>query len=254
MFTGIAVTLDVSVLAGLMACAGGLGALALPATHALIDSAARRREQGRAQDNLADLLRTEQFARVIDDVIESEIAGAGAGEHPVPAPANPHSPYRSEAMLHARLDHMREVQQIWGADARRGAIEQVAAIMRRSVRRGDPASGLHGDIVNTIEGDGFTILLRGAGEQDASAIARRLRRELARARIEGLSDNIRLTASFGVASRRMGESVALWRARAGAALRQARARGQDQIVEASVIEETKLLPPPSVPTGQTKVA
>lgn len=246
MFTGVAVTLDLSVLAGLMVCSGGMGAVALHGAHSVRRHWSLAREQQRAQQGLADHLRSRDFLREIQNVADR--AGQLAAHPRALARAMP-----SETLLYARLDTMRQVQQIWGAQARKSALDQVAAIMRRSLRGGDRLSGRAGDIVNTIEGDGFTILVRGAQEQDAGAIARRLRGKLARARIDGLSDNIRLTASFGIASRRMGESVTLWRARAAAALHQARSQGEDQIVEATMVEEIKLLPPP-VASSETKAA
>ena len=179
------------------------------------------------------------FNREIDDVSERQDRRQG------------HT--ATDTLVHAKLDRMREVQQIWGQETRQNALKQVAAIMKRSVRKADAEKGTQGDIVDDIEGDGFTILVRGAEEKDASLIAKRLRSELARTPIEGLSDNIRLTASFGVASRRMGESLTAWRARAEEAVNAASAQGEDQIVEASVVEEMTLLPPPS-PKANPKVA
>ena len=140
---------------------------------------------------------------------------------------------------------MSQVQQIWGPEARQSTLDQVAAIMQRSVRGGDRLTGERGDIINEIEGEDFTILVRAAKENEASQIARRLREELARTQIEGLSGDMRLTASFGVASRQIGEGLGAWRARAEAALSAAIGKGEDQIVEASVVEEMMLLPAPT---------
>lgn len=232
MFTGVAVTLDIVVLAGLIVCAGGLGAVALHGVHSIRRRLASARDHKQSQANLAEILRTDDFNREIDD----------AAERRALRPAR--SSERTDTMLRARIDHLRQVQQVWGSETRHNALEQIAAIMKRSVRRGNGETG-SGDVVNEIDGDGFTILVRNAEESEASLIAKRLRDEIARSRIDGLSDNVRVTASFGVASRRVGESFAMWRERAEAALRRAGDEGEDQIVEASVVEEVQLLGPPS---------
>ncbi|MEO1731081.1 MAG: GGDEF domain-containing protein [Pseudomonadota bacterium] len=239
MFTGVAVTLDVSVLAGLMVCAGGAGAVALHGVHSVRRRISNARNKQQVQSSLANVLSSEEFNREINDVSERQDRRQDLGG--------------TDTLVHAKLDRMREVQQIWGQETRQNALEQVAAIMKRSVRKADAEKGTPGDLVNDVEGDGFTILVRGAEERDASLIAKRLRSELARTPIKGLSDNIRLTASFGVASRRMGESLAAWRARAEDAVNAASAQGEDQIVEASIVEEMTLLPPPS-PKANPKVA
>ena len=227
MFTGVAVTLDVSVFAGLLACAVGAGAIALHGVHSLRRRLSVARDRQRAESSLASVLSSDELNREIDDFTERQDNNG------------------SETLMRAKLDRMREVQQVWGQETRQSALEQVAAIMKRSVRKGDDKNGTLGDVVEEVQGDGFTILVRGAEEKHASLIAKRLRSELARTPIEGMSDNIRLTASFGVASRRMGESLAAWRARADEALNAASAKGEDQIVEASISEEMTLLPPPS---------
>ncbi|MEO0590624.1 MAG: GGDEF domain-containing protein [Pseudomonadota bacterium] len=237
MFTGVAVTLDISVLVGLLAGAGGLGALTLAGSRVMRERIVARRENHRLANSIAEALHTDEFRARIDDTARRAADEADRADGP------------ADTMLRARLDHMRQVQQIWGADARQNALDQVAAIMKRSVRKGNALTGERGDIINEIDGDGFTILVRGAHENEASQIARRLREQLARTPIEGLSEDMRLTASFGVASRRIGETIATWRARAEAALSAAKAGGEDQIVEASVAEEMMLLPAPS-PTAE----
>jgi GGDEF domain-containing protein len=117
--------------------------------------------------------------------------------------------------------------------------------MKRSVRVRGREPDIGGDIVTEIPGEGFSILLRGHREAQGIGIAERLRRELAASRIDGFANSLRVTASFGIASRQLGESLAAWRARADAALAEAQSRGGDTIIEASVVEEAILLPPPA---------
>jgi diguanylate cyclase (GGDEF)-like protein len=228
------VTLDAWILAGLLVAAIGLGVVGVHAVASIKCRLDEARERKRAEHTLAAMFRNDDLHKEIEDVSEQ--------------PDRRRALQPTDTLVRGRIDHMREVQQLWGQDARRGALEQVAAIMKRSVRGGG-----EGDVVNEVEGDSFTILMRGAEEKDAGLIAKRLRRELSHARIDGLADNIRLSASFGVAERRTGESFVQWRKRAESALRTASERGEDQIVEASVVEEARMLPPPS-PKAQPSAA
>ncbi len=229
MFSGGAVTVDIVILSALLVCTAVLGAVGGHGVRRIMEHWQRARLRTANGEPLMKYMRNSDALR--------EAAEFGARPAPV----------RVEAMLRLQLDHMREVQQIWGKNTRDNAVQQVAAIMRNSLRSGDGMSGEAGghDIVKEIRGDGFTILVPGAAEADAAIIARRLGRALSRSRIEGLADNLRLSASFGVAGRRDGESFTGWRARAQSALVSAAARGENQIVEASVVEELRLLPPPA---------
>ena len=245
MVTGMAVTLDAGVLVMLLLSAAGLGVVSVRAAGWTRRSKAEADERNRSDADLADMLRSRAFNRELEEAAErdrAQRANRRALDHP-----------QTDALLRAQIDHMRELEQIWGPNARQSALEQVAAIMRRSVRQNDAASGRAGDLVDEIKGDGFTILVRGAQPPQASAVARRLRRELAHSQIEGLAQNIRLSASFGIASRQMGEGFAAWRARAEDALRKATEQGEATIVEADLAEDRALLPAPS-PKASPKAA
>jgi len=235
MFSQMVVTLDIGVLAGLLICAGGAGAVALHGVHSVRRRIAHARDRKQAEVNLVNALRGNTINREINDVSERAENTHGS----------------TDTLVRARIDRMREVQQIWGLETRQSALKQVAAIMKRSVRSGDEMAGRIADQVDQGEDDSFTILVRGAAEKDGSLIAKRLHQALARTPIQGLSDNIRLNASFGVASRRAGESLSKWHERAEEALSTASARDDDHIVEASECEEVKLLPPPSMPAVKT---
>lgn len=242
MVAGETVSIDLDVLIGLMICSAGIGAVLVHGGLSILRRWRFAREHKRAEHSLSDKLRKGDLSRGIDVV----------AARPAFEPARAlHGP---ETLVRARVDHMREVQRIWGSGTREQALEQVASIMRRSIRSPDRQTGLGGDIINEVKGDGFTILMRGAEEKDAGGIAKRLRKALSRSRIDSLADNLRLTASFGLAERRPGESYSMWHARAEAALNVARARGDDQIVEAAMAEEVILLPPPSANAGATKAA
>lgn len=146
------------------------------------------------------------------------------------------------AVLRGQIDHMSQVHALWGAETRAQAVHQVAQVMRAGVRKTDMVIESEGS-----EGDGsFVILAHGASEEDASGIAKRLLKTIARTKVVGMADGMRLTASFGIAARRIGESDEEWRARADMALAAARASGEDQIVTASEWEEIMMLPAPDV--------
>ncbi len=235
MFNSTSVTIDLAVLAALLVCAASLGAISAHFWRRGVVAFQSACERNRSDNRLMQMLRSsEALSEVVDPDYRATPQRAGYTG-------------RTDAMLRARLDHMREVQQIWGTETREAALRQVAALMRNSLRSSDGIAPGERDLVSETQGDGFTILVRGAREADAAIIAQRLRRALARSRIDGLADNLRLSASFGVAGRRAGESFTMWQARAQTALGVANARGEDQIVEASVVEEMRLLPPPSPP-------
>lgn len=155
------------------------------------------------------------------------------------------------SVLRGRIDHLSQVGQVWGQQSRAEAIEQVAQVMRAGVRKGDAVSPVY-DSFDAPDPDGsFIIHTRGANEQEASGIAQRLLKTLARTPVPSMGDTMRVTASFGVAGRRSGESDAALRARADAALGVAQEAGEDQVVTASEWEEIKLLPPPSSPADES---
>lgn len=165
------------------------------------------------------------------DVLELEIEAAERRNANRPA---------HTAMLKGRIDHLSEVRALWGPDTRAEAIDQVAQVMRAGVRKGDAVTA------EGPEGDGsFVIVAPGATEVEADRIAKRLLNTLSRTRVAGLGEDMRLSASFGVAVQKPGESDAEWHERARAALDAAQDSGEDQIIAASEWEEIALLPAPA---------
>ena len=150
---------------------------------------------------------------------------------------------RSGAVLRARVDHLPQVEQLWGQDTRNSAIEQVAQVMRAGVRKSDGVSTSQAD--HAGKGSTIEILTPNASEAEAGVIARRLLDALSHMPMPGMAPDMRVSASFGVAERREGESDAEMRERAEAALTEAQAEGEDHVVTASEWEEIKLLPSPT---------
>ncbi|QIQ86624.1 diguanylate cyclase [Erythrobacter sp.] len=151
--------------------------------------------------------------------------------------SRPSAGARSDSVMAARIDRLESHGRVWDEDARRKATEQVAKVLRAGIRRSDE--------VRTIPGEGFVIVIENAREDEAVGIAQRLRRALAGARIPGMGADLRVTASFGIAEGRPGESLDEARARAGGALDAATASGEDCVIAASEIEEILFLPPPA---------
>lgn len=151
------------------------------------------------------------------------------------------SPFKPRgAVLRGQIDHLSQVRTLWGPETRANAVKQVAQVMRAGVRKTDMVVQTEGP-----EGDGsFVILAHGASEEEASGIAKRLLKTIGRTKVRGMGDGMRLSASFGVAARRLGESEDDWRKRADMALAAARASGEDQIMTASEWEEVMMLPAP----------
>lgn len=144
----------------------------------------------------------------------------------------------SHAMLHGRIDQLAMLRTAWSPDTRNQVEEHIAAVMRAGLRRGDRlAMGADGS-----GGERFTIVIPGADERAAVRIADRLRRSLSQLRLPQLGNEARLTASFGVAADRFGESDEGLDHRARKALD---AADCDHVVPASEIEEVIYLPAPA---------
>lgn len=151
---------------------------------------------------------------------------------------------QSSSVLRGRIDHLAQVRTLWSPETRAEAVAHVAQVMRAGVRNSDAVTEIEGP-----EGGGsFAIQTPGANEAEAGTIAKRLLETLARTRVNGIGDAMRLSASFGVAERREGESDADMRMRADDALKAAQVSGEEQVITATEWEEVMLLPAPA-PSG-----
>ncbi len=147
----------------------------------------------------------------------------------------------SQAVLQGRIDQFADSSMGWSSDTHEQVRDHVAAVMRVGLRRDDRVAMGAGQ----LQGDGFTIVVPGADERAAVHIAQRLRRQLASLHLPQFGDDVRLTASFGVAADRFGENSDGLGRRASRALNAAMAKGIDHVVPASEIEEIMLLPAPT---------
>lgn len=153
--------------------------------------------------------------------------------------------HASHAVLQGRIDQFADSRKGWSADTHNQVREHIAAVMRVGLRRDDRITMGAGQ----VQGDGFTIFIPGADERAAVHIADRLRRKLAGLHLPQFGDEVRFTASFGVAAGRFGEDRDGLGRRARRALDVAMATGMDHVVPAGEIEEIMLLPAPTPSAG-----
>ena len=213
MITGIEIPLEAAIAASIAAFALGVLARRWPVARA-----ARRRTG--SDDPLAGLSARDRLASaIINASRQSPRSGA------------------QQAVLHARIDQMAALRTGWDGPQREAILAQVAAVMKAGVRRDDR--------VDTIAGDGFTIIMPGADEKAARGVAKRLGRAVAGMKFSPLAARGLFTASFGVSAGAGAVHHDILVKQARAALRAAQAAGTDHVVAASEIEEVLLLPAPA---------
>nr|WP_255547984.1 GGDEF domain-containing protein [Erythrobacter ani] len=126
------------------------------------------------------------------------------------------------ALIIADIDHFKNVNDIWGHQTGDRAIAQFGALIAREIR--------YYDLAGRIGGEEFCILIRNADTEAALGLAERLRLKLSATQIEGMSENVRLTASFGATERLRAESYKSMFTRADKALYQAKDTGRNRVI------------------------
>lgn len=120
------------------------------------------------------------------------------------------------------LDYFKEVNDNYGHQAGDEVIRVVGKMLNEEMRRYDQA-GRYG-------GEEFFVVLPDSTLEQAAGIAERLQVRFAGTDIGVASTTIRITASFGVASFRPGESREHWMARADRAMYRAKQSGRNRVV------------------------
>ncbi|WP_299328802.1 diguanylate cyclase [Parasphingopyxis sp.] len=131
---------------------------------------------------------------------------------------------RPLSLVVADIDHFKQVNDIWGHQAGDQAISGFGKLIRETVRGCD--------IAGRIGGEEFCIAVWNCETEPAHRLAERIRQTFVRLEHAGLSDDIRLTASFGVATARDRETYEQLFARADAALYRAKSKGRDRVENA----------------------
>ena len=137
---------------------------------------------------------------------------------------------RLVSMIVADIDHFKQVNDIWGHQAGDRAIIAFGQLIQSMVRAGD--------VCGRIGGEEFCMMIRDCELEPAERLAERIRKAFAKMPQEGISADVRLTASFGVATCRPQEGFGKLFARADAALYRAKQAGRDR-VEADHRNETR---------------
>lgn len=119
------------------------------------------------------------------------------------------------------IDHFKQVNDIWGHQVGDMAIAQFGKLLTSAIRPSD--------LAGRIGGEEFCLLIWDCNAAATARLAERIRVEIESLEIEGMSEDVRLTASFGVAERHPGEGYGKLFARADAALYAAKDAGRNVV-------------------------
>ncbi len=125
------------------------------------------------------------------------------------------------SLVVADLDHFKQVNDTWGHQAGDAVIVGFGELIAKMIRGCDTAG--------RIGGEEFCIAIWNCDSEAAHQLAERIRQAFAGLEHSELDGNIRLTASFGVATARDGETYTQLFARADEALYRAKSRGRNRV-------------------------
>ncbi|QZD89195.1 GGDEF domain-containing protein [Qipengyuania aurantiaca] len=134
------------------------------------------------------------------------------------------------SLVVADIDHFKAVNDVWGHQVGDKAIAAFGTVVQDTIR--------DTDIAGRIGGEEFCVLAWNCDGEAAISMAERIRKRFAETQVEGMPEDHRLTASFGVAGRNEGEGYGKVFARADAALYTAKQEGRNRTVR---IEHKKAL-------------
>lgn len=126
----------------------------------------------------------------------------------------------------ADIDNFKQVNDIWGHQAGDEAISNFGGLIQQTVRGCD--------LAGRVGGEEFCIAVWNCPNDATEKLAERIRQAFAGMEHATLNDDIRLTASFGVATMQPGETYEQLFARADAALYQAKASGRNRVMNAHI--------------------
>ncbi|MGE5952715.1 MAG: diguanylate cyclase [Qipengyuania vulgaris] len=126
------------------------------------------------------------------------------------------------SLVVADLDHFKAVNDVWGHQIGDRAIAAFGRIIEETIR--------DADVAGRIGGEEFCVLAWNCEGEAAVAMANRIRQRLSVTMVEGMPDNHRLTASFGIAGRGEGEGYGKLFARSDSALYRAKESGRDRAI------------------------
>ena len=122
----------------------------------------------------------------------------------------------------ADIDHFKQVNDIWGHQVGDNAIAAFGDLLGSTIRTTV--------LAGRIGGEEFCVLVWDCESDPTTGLAERIRSRFERLPIEGISGDVRLTASFGVAAWDSHEGYGKLFARADAALYAAKENGRNRVV------------------------
>ena len=131
---------------------------------------------------------------------------------------------RSVSLVVADIDHFKRVNDTWGHQTGDQVIASFGGLITKMIRDYDTAG--------RIGGEEFCIAVWDCENAPAHRLAERIRQAFAEIKHAGPNETIHLTASFGVATAREGETYTDLFARADQALYQAKSKGRDRVENA----------------------
>jgi diguanylate cyclase (GGDEF)-like protein/PAS domain S-box-containing protein len=191
---------------------------ALAASHAelaLAHAAVERQNRELALLCITDQLTGLYNRRKLDEVIQTECHLAERHHRPV-------------AMILADLDHFKRINDTFGHQIGDKVLQQVAALMQRTVRETD--------VVGRWGGEEFMVVCRGSDLDDAGILADRLRLAIQRHRFDPAGRN---TCSFGIARFDSALGIDSMVRQADSALYQAKAAGRNRVIVSPSLEATE---------------
>ena len=129
------------------------------------------------------------------------------------------------------LDHFKNINDTYGHGIGDQVLELVGRLLQGSVRI---VGEREPDLVGRLGGEEFGIFLRTNNLQEAHSVAERLRATLQSTEVETGAKMLTVTGSFGVAEKIRGETLDELYHRADQACYQAKDRGRNQVVVATV--------------------
>ena len=129
------------------------------------------------------------------------------------------------------LDHFKNINDTYGHGIGDQVLELVGRLLQGSVRI---VGEREPDLVGRLGGEEFGIFLRTNNLQEAHSVAERLRATLQSTEVETGAEILTVTGSFGVAEKIRGETLDDLYHRADQACYQAKDRGRNQVVVATV--------------------
>lgn len=123
------------------------------------------------------------------------------------------------------LDHFKKINDTYGHAAGDKVLSQVGRLARRDLR--------DSDILGRLGGEEFAVILVESTLKEAETVAHRIRESFLEDAVEHQDQQIKYTASFGVAELEEGEDIEGLMARADDALYQAKNSGRNQVKFAS---------------------